>query len=211
MTTRKRGVDLGLTEQQAIDRARSMAGVAGAGIRYRLNYPNGGDDPTRAIPAADNGGVQVCDCVGFACWCLGIDRYDPGQSVKEDTADATEFHTYGGYVNTDAIIIDASGPRQKFEFIDRPHPGCLVVYGSVDRGKPGGRVGHVGVVVGVPAEWDPSVSDCWRRLEVIDCASRSGRAILKNPNGGMTWFGNDRKGRPKNARFVTLRKDRVRE
>lgn len=205
----KRGTDLGLTEREAIERARLMAGPAGQAVRYRLAYPNGGDDPRRAVPSAEHEGRQVCDCVGFALWCLGVDRYDPGRSAREEPDDPTEFHTYGGYANTDAILIDASGPRQKFEFVDRPHPGCLVVYGSVDRGRPGGRVGHVGVVVGVPAEWDPGERDCWARLEVVDCASRSGRAI--RPGSGLTWYGKDKRGRPKDARFVRLRPDRVRE
>jgi len=210
MTTRKRGVDLGLTPEQTIDRANKMAGDYGESVRYRLEYPNGGDDPERETPAADYDGKKVSDCVGFACWCLGVDRYDPGKSPAQEPSDKTEFHTYGGYANTDAIIIDASTLKQKFEFVDKPQPGCLVVYGSVDRGKPGGRVGHVGVVVSVPAEWDPLKKECWAAVGVVDCASRGNKRAIKKGNA-LTWFGVDRKGRPKNAHFVVLRKDRIKE
>lgn len=141
--------------------------------RYRLEYPNGGTDPTAAHPFADHEGELVADCIGGAAWCGGWDRKQP-----------TRFaHLYSGSINTNSMILDAEGWRRCFEPLARPVPGCFVVCRS---GAPGHRVGHIGVVVSVPAEWDPGVPDCWRAVGVVDVAARAGRANRRT--SAMGWF-----------------------
>lgn len=149
-------------------------------IYYRMEAGrNGGFDPTAPDPASrwqtDGGTWAVtCDCVGGAAWCAGFDRYQP---VRFD-------HLYGGWCNTNSIIIDASGPARCFVALARPEIGSMVVCKS---GSPGHAVGHVGTIVSVPAEWDATKRECWEAIGVVDVAGRKGRANMRTTARG--WFG----------------------
>lgn len=80
--------------------------------------------------------VFTADCVGFAAWCTGFDRYQPG------------FPLQGGWINTTAMVKAAEEGLGWFDELspwERAEAGCLVVY---PRRLPFRRWGHVGVYVG---------------------------------------------------------------
>lgn len=175
---------------RAITRADAMRpSRLGRAIRYKLGA--GGRNPSAPTPETIRDGVLGSDCVGFALWCHGIDRFNK------------LFPVYGGWMNTDSLRQEALEDKGEIDWvtqISRPEPGCLVVYGAAGK-KPFRRIGHVGLVVNVPAEWDASVKDCWRALGVIDCRSSSPAIELRN---GLTWWGRDRFLRLKNSIFLRV-------
>jgi hypothetical protein len=160
-------------------------------IYYRLKDFNGGKNPKAPHPATvwyekDVGGVsherRTCDCIGGASWIGGWDRFQPVRFS----------HLYGGWINTDSMLMDARGSKKCFVELSKPEPGCYVVCAS---GSPGHRVGHIGTVVSVPQYWNPSDRGCWEALKIVDVASRS----PKRANGlttGRGWYGT-------NAGFIT--------
>lgn len=122
----------------------SIAGLAlaqvGRPVVYHLEYPNGGTDPTAYSP--EDPDTKGCDCIGFACWCGGFDRFQPGK-----------FPMYDGYINTDSMLEEAMGKGQWFTASERPTEGSFIV-GHTFRNKLMRRViGHIGVVVDC-SEWD---------------------------------------------------------
>jgi hypothetical protein len=78
----------------------------------------------------------------------------------------------------------------------------MVVYGSLDYDGDHrwDRIGHIGTVVEVPAEWHAADRACWQALAVVDIAGRKGRANARTTGG--VWHGVDRQGKPKDAWFV---------
>lgn len=151
-------------------------------IYYRLNDYNGGKDPTARDCATrwrapdSTTWNRTSDCIGGMSWAGGWDRYQPVRFQ----------HIYGGWINTDSMRQDAAGPRRCFVRRDRPEPGCYVVFAS---GAGGHKVGHIGGVVDVPAEYAPSEREWWVALGVVDVAGREGRANLRTT--GLTWFRKD--------------------
>lgn len=182
--------------REAVERARSMLGYRPANkrqIAYRLKGGfNGGHDPFAKHPArwspADSQreawsktGAYTCDCAGFVAWCLGYDRYQPDSG----------FHNEGRgykYINTDSAIwaSEAEVPTW-FKRLEYPEVGCLVVYGSKWRSGKRVRVGHVGLVTAVPAEWDPE-NPQFDLLKVIHCSSGNQRrfgASIQETDGSI--------------------------
>jgi hypothetical protein len=160
-------------------------------IMYRLRGGfNGGSDPYAPHPASwsppdgqgcawSRYGAWTCDCSGFVCWALGLDRFQPQGAVE--------------WLSTDGMLQDAAGPRERFVEVDGPELGAVVVYGGLWNEGKRVRVGHVGLVTGLPPEWDPEVRDCWARLSVTHCSSsmsKAGAAIAET--NGLTWW---RRGR----------------
>lgn len=198
MTAPPRGIVIALEPEQVVERARRMANHPGS-IHYdpsvpeapegyyRLSYPNGGTDPTAADHFArwskpGSKFVNVTgDCVSLAAWASGFDRLQPKRGA----------HLQGGAINCDFMVLDAMGKGACFERLSRPAPGCLVVYPSLaDQDHDGERdgAGHVGVVVGVPAEWNANERQCWLDLVVIDCASRTPH-LADQWSTGRAWWG----------------------
>lgn len=192
-----RGVVVPLTAAERVLRMRYLAGLAklheldahvrrdGApddcpALYYLLKEHNGGKDPTAPDPAdrwmkpPSTFVNRTCDCIGGQAWCGGWDRYQPARFA----------HIYDGWINTDSMILDAKGPRRCFVPIDRPTPGDMVVCASGSRGH---RVGHIGGIIAVPAEWDATKLECWAAIEVVDVAARTGRANSRTTAAG--WFG----------------------
>ncbi len=160
-------------------------------IYYLLKDHNGGTDPTAPDPASrwrkpktveqpDPILNRTCDCIGGQAWVGGFDRYQPKRFS----------HIYDGWINTDSMRMDAGGPKKCFKRLAVPEVGCFVVFAS---GAGGHKVGHIGGIVSVPAEWDPTVRECWQALGVIDVAGRVGRANVRG--NGLTWYA-------KNAWFI---------
>lgn len=175
----------------AIKRAHSMRpAVLGRKIRYKRGA--GGRNPKLPTPETIRDGVLGCDCVGFALWCHGIDRFNK------------LFPVYGGWMNTDSLreeaLSDKPGEVDWVTRISVPEPGCLVVYGAAGK-APFRRIGHVGLVYRVPAEWDAKVRDCWKDLGVIDCRSSTPAIEARD---GLAWYGRDRYLRQKNSIFLRV-------
>lgn len=124
-------------------------------------------------------GSGECDCSGLICWALGIVRYTAIPSYKA-------FN--GGWINTDAIVHDATqnlpSASVLFTKILTPTRGCLVVFASGN----GHAHGHVGIV-----------SETYKAsaAKVIHCSAHNqpGRAIqetgpevfLANPRTIYVW------------------------
>lgn len=210
-----RGLVVPLTSDDVVNRALYLAGelslhdlddhVRKEGapedcpvLFYRLEFPNGGTDPTAPDPGArwsKPGSTFVnrtADCVAGVAWCSGFDRFQPERAA----------HVWEGRLNCDSMLIEALDHGRCFEVLDRPEPGCIVVYGSRDYDSDGrrDRVGHTAIVTSVPAEWDAAARECWAGLGVVDIAARSGRANARA--NGTTWFGNDKRGERKDSRFL---------
>jgi len=193
-----RGQVIALTAAERVARARYLASPTAPAIYYRLDYPNGGANPEAADPAArwahpgSSFTNVTADCIAGAAWCAGFDRYQPVRFA----------HIYEGSINCDSIRLDVAGPGRCFERLAAPAPGCMVVYGSLDYDGDHrwDRIGHIGTVVEVPAEWDARERACWQALGVVDIAGRKGRANARTTGGA--WFGADRQGKAKDAWFV---------
>lgn len=117
------------------------------------------------------------DCFGFAFdKCYGVLRHRPGfnhgpwASVEDD-------------LNCNSAIEDSEHKQELFLPLSRPEPGALLTYPTIRMKSPDGVVhqfiGHVAIIVKVPAEWDPAISR-YAELDVIQCCGPNGRkpAIL---------------------------------
>lgn len=142
--------------EELIQRARSNIGKK---IKYRLG---GGKLKPVGATCADE--QNSCDCSAFVCWCLQISKHtDHPLYVKYND----------GWINTNAIVHDATNSTGFFVKLDKPKVGCLIVYAS---GAGGRKIGHVGVVTKINTSGDEAAS-------VIHCSSGSyrnkGDAILE--------------------------------
>lgn len=145
------------------DIVRRAKSVIGEGV-YKLGA--GGRVPSAKKPFDKEG---RSDCTGFASWCIGIDRYQPGRVNGDD------------WIETSAVFADAQEDGPLFLHVTaplQPRPGDLIVYG--DRyGVVNGRrkkigEGHIGIIESVDLKG--------RADTVIDCASsRTNGAVNRRP------------------------------
>ena len=165
------------TAEQAVKHALSRVGTG----EYQLGT---GDCYT------ERGGKS--DCAGFAInWCYNLRRHRPGfnrgpwSTVEDD-------------INCNSAIEDADHHQELFTQAippDRPQegearPGDLLTYPTFVVGPKHIKfIGHVAIVVDVPADW--RVGDPWARLTVVQCCGPNGRtpAILKT--SGAHWDAHD--------------------
>lgn len=146
----------------SVRRARSVVGQG----RYRLGA--GGRDPLAPTPFDREGRA---DCSGYLSWTLGLDR-------KTDRIG-------GGWISTDSIVRDATGPRRMFDLVPvnaAVQPGDVIVYPG--RYVAGRRVaiGHVGIVASVPPGWAYAAPADLAALRVVHCAA-SGRVAVRESDG----------------------------
>lgn len=139
-------------------RARSQVGTG----RYRLG--RGGRRPTAPSPLD---GAGECDCSGFASWAIELDR-------KDDRIG-------GGWISTDSIVRDATGPRVLFEVLAPAdcRPGDLVVYPGRYVGGRRVAIGHVGVIV--------EAADTIARCRVVHCHGPTGQSPAIEERDGRPW------------------------
>lgn len=145
----------------------------------------GGRNPNNPDPFTPNkDGKPGSDCIGFVLWCLGIDRYQP-----------KIFHHYAGWMNTDSIIADAKTGvgGGLWKLLDKPKVGCLVVFPSTRKNGKLARIGHVGLVVEVPAEWPDFAKwypeqrrEMLKLVKVIDCNASFKRKLTGKAIGQLT-------------------------
>jgi len=111
----------GVTTDAIIKKAKS---AINKGIRYKLGM--GGTNPTAKLPDQNH----LCDCSGFVCWALGLNR----------KTDIPFYKKFGGWIFTDSMVADINSSAGIFEKLNTPAVGCIVVYGA------GAQIGHVGIV-----------------------------------------------------------------
>lgn len=189
-----RGVILGLSPSDVVDRA-TLALRVDTEIQYCADPgKNGGTSPAAPFCASrwrlDGRWVVTSDCVGFATWCLGTDRWLDGPD--EDQAPDTWY-------NTDSMLADAAVRRRYFHSVEIPIPSDLVVFPSTYRAGKRVRMGHVGVLVQVPAGVTASNRASWKLAEVAHCHGppMAGTAITRAT--ARTW------SKHPGARFLRFR------
>ncbi|MEJ2905162.1 LysM peptidoglycan-binding domain-containing protein [Pedobacter panaciterrae] len=128
-----------------VARARSVIGSA---IEYRLGA--GGMLPTLPKPSSDG----FCDCSGFVCWVLGLSRQTKSPFYKN----------FGGWIYTDSMEADVKATSGIFDKLSVPEPGCIVVYGALE------KIGHVGIVSEVTGG---------KMSKVVHCSSGNSRRFEK--------------------------------
>lgn len=134
-----RGKVLNLSPEERVNRALEGA-YAQDFIQYCLTPGrNGGTNPDASTCASQwqrgNKNVWTSDCVGFALWAYGLDRYQPRGAAAETK-----------WLNTTSIWTMAKKGGQWARRLEVPTPGCLVVYpSSLLKARP---YGHIGVYVG---------------------------------------------------------------
>lgn len=173
------------TRAEAVERARRLAGPAGAAIRYRLADHQGGRDPHAADCASHwkspiiGVSYATADCAGFVAWVLGFDRYQP-----------KDFAIYGGWLNCDSIVIDARTIESWFKIVNTPMPGDVIVYPSIDLDHDGDRdrVGHIGLITAVMPSWQ---RESWGALRVVHCSGGNDRIYKRaiRETTALPWAG----------------------
>lgn len=134
-----------MTVNECIALARACAGKG----KYRMG--GGANHPESPVPWGEDGTV---DCSGFCCWAVGLAKYQPKLVwLKRIT---------GGWFSTNGIWWDAvMESTGHFSRINKPRPGCIVVYPSSNLAKTAPddfksavsdcpKVGHVGLVTVTP-------------------------------------------------------------
>ena len=152
-------------------------------------YVLGGGDwrpaqPEAPFTLAKRGGAYVrgCDCWGLVAWAYRQPRRRVGYNKGR-------WATVSDYVNCDSAIEAAEhgAAGSLWCVVEAPRVGDLLVWPSV-RG-PGGhrvRIGHVGIVAGVPAEWAPGGFEL---LDVVQCQASKRPAIMRGT--GASWRGRE--------------------
>lgn len=145
---------------------------------YLLKDHNGGKDP-RAIDPFDRWRKpgeafvnRTADCAAMQ-WSQGADRYQP------DLAS----YIYGGWMNTDSIIVDATTRQKVYRQVRKPARGGMIICASGSRGH---RIGHMGGTPDGDEDFEYGNPASWDRLKVVDIAARNGRANRATTARG--WF-----------------------
>lgn len=172
-----RGKIIPLTAAEVVARAKKHVNTG----RYTLipGY-NGGTDPEASSPFGPTG---KADCIGFALYCQGYDRFQEKLFMPEK---GKQEAIYGGWINTNSILI----PNKLFREVTDPAPGDMVVYPSYVSKRDGKKhYGHAMVVVSVLGKEDakeveyaiqlhrPSRESILRELRVIHCNATTRPAV----------------------------------
>jgi hypothetical protein len=139
------------------------------------------------MPFSKNSFGYGCDCWGFAgSWCYQLPRHRPGFNKGP-------WATVADDVNCDSAIEQADHAAKLTDVVwsavaDAPRAGDLLVWPSI-RDKHGARlrIGHVSIVLEVPAEWDwlhPQYGLC----KVAQCAP--GAPAIR-ASSGKSWEGRE--------------------
>jgi hypothetical protein len=117
---------------------------------------------------------------GWDCWAVAGSyayeqpRHDPGFNKGP-------WATVSDDRNTDSAVEDAEHKREGYTVADRPELGDLLCYPSIrDKDRKRIRIGHVWIVVGVPAEWD-SKAPQYHLLDTVQCQASTRPAIKRGP------------------------------
>lgn len=177
-----RGVVLPATLDDVADRALQLGSPAFVDGYYLLSEHNGGKDPAAADPFdrwSKPGSTFVnrtSDCIGGSSWCGKFDRFQPVRFA----------HLFGGWINTDSMIEDATGPAKCFVALKAPVRGCFVV---AKTGAPGfAKCGHIITAHTIcDGTFDIDDRTCWERTLGCDVAAR-GAGVRANTTHDVTWW-----------------------
>lgn len=134
-----------MTVLELLARARSQVGCRTV---YRLG---GGLIVPKGESVQD--AHRSADCSAYVCWVLGLEKYQPGWAFLR--------RLNGGWYNTTGIWADARYGAGWFSADVEPQPGAVIVYPAASAvGKPGPRIGHVGIVTDVRAGKVTKVLHC---------------------------------------------------
>ncbi len=139
------------------------------------------------LPWTTNAKGHGSDCWGYAgAWSYKLPRHRPGFN-KGSWASVTDD------INTDSAIEQAehgAATDRLFEVATTPALGDLLVYPSI-RGPDHKRlrIGHVGIIVKLCAEWDPEMPQ-YGELEVVQCQASRKPAVMRGP--GVGWLFRDK-------------------
>ncbi len=154
---------------------------------------------------------EPSDCAGFAInRCYNIRRHRPGFN-------AGPWASVSDDINCNSAIEDAHHKQELFEpvflidkkFSDVPRPGDLLTYPTFRiknalGATVGPFIGHVGIVVGVPAEWSWGASK-WAELTVVQCCGPDGRKPGIVKSSALHWDAHDKVWEKPQHRSVLLR------
>lgn len=165
---------------EAIQRAVRFVGAPQPYVLGCGDYRPGSHDE----PWTVNGKGLGSDCWGYAgAWCYKLPRHRPGFNHGP-------WATVSDDINTDSAIEDGEHKQGLFEVVDRPSLGDLLVYPSIrSQDHKRLRIGHVGIVVGLCAEWDPAAPQ-YGELQVVQCQAARKPAVMRGPATG--WLFRDR-------------------
>ena len=143
---------LNLSSEEVVRRARLYVNEL---VHYRLQYPNGGQDPEAKSPFASFGIYKrVADCIALALWSEGISRsFDGTDTIPPFPATP---HVNGPSINCQSLVDEMTGFKRRkgqpdypggrfFKKVTMPRPGDMVVFS-------GNPHGHIAVITEVPVE-----------------------------------------------------------
>jgi len=163
---------------EAIQRAVKYVGRGTYGLGkggYSAKQPD--------YPFANINGIDMADCSAYAIqYAYKLPAHRPGFNVGP-------WATVADDINCDSAIEDGEHKRELFAAELAPQLGDLLTFPSI-RGPDGKRIriGHVGIVVGLCAEWDPTAPQ-YGLLEVVQCQASRKPAVIRGPGSG--WMGRE--------------------
>lgn len=164
---------------EAVERALALLGRTEPYVLGTGDYRGIGRDPWTTRKDGRTG----CDCWGLIAHAYRLPRHRPGYNKGR-------WATVSDDMNCDAAIEQAEHITDDAVWApagDQPAIGDVLVWPSIrgpDRRRL--RIGHVALVVDVPAEWQPERYD-W--LTVVQCQSSREPAIMRGP--GSAWRGRE--------------------
>jgi hypothetical protein len=164
---------------EAVDRAVALLGRTEPYVLGTGDYRGIGRDPW----TTRKDGKRGCDCWGLIAHAYRLPRHRPGYNKGKWATVSDDMNCDSAIEQAEHITDDPvwalAGPQ--------PAIGDVLVWPSIrgpDRKRL--RIGHVAIVVAVPAEWAP---ERWDWLTVVQCQSSRQPAIMRGP--GSAWRGRE--------------------
>jgi hypothetical protein len=151
---------------RAVERALSLVGSL---LPYKLGTGN------HRGPTRYNNGPLGFDCWGLAgSFAFEQPRHEPGFNKGP-------WATVSDDRNCDSAIEEAEHIGKAYQVVLTPRVGDLLVMPSIrDKNGKRIRIGHVWLVVGVPAEWDEAAPQ-YSLLDTVQCQASTKPAIKRGP------------------------------
>lgn len=158
---------------EAIQRAVKYVGRGTYGLGKGGFNAKKPDDPWTNV-----NGIEMADCWAYAfSYAYKVPLHRPGFNEGS-------WSTVADDVNCDSGIEDAEHQQELLELAEWPKLGDLLVFPSVrDTTGKRIRIGHVGIIVGLCAEWDPKTPQ-YGQLEVVQCQASRKPAVMRGPGTG---------------------------
>jgi len=158
---------------EAIQRAVKYVGRGTYGLGkggYDARRP---DDPFQNV-----NGIEMADCSAYSI------QYAYKLPAHRPRFNEGGWASVSDDINCDSAIEDGEHHHELFDVVDRPRLGDLLVYPSIrdEHGKRI-RIGHVGIVVGLCAEWGPATPQ-FGELTVVQCQAARRPAVMRGPASG---------------------------